>query len=102
MLFRRLVRRPVVAGDQVSFVIDQQESCAAIFQLAREIFPAAYVMELDRLLVRLRRQYIKGGLGQAGWTDEYAGILQGRGVSWQKYPPSSSRSDKYLRLACRF
>jgi hypothetical protein len=43
--------RPVVGGDQFSFVVDEQEGCAAVFQLTREAFATARVVKLYCLLI---------------------------------------------------
>jgi hypothetical protein len=51
----RLVRWPVIGGNQFSFIADQQESCAAIFKLAGEVLAAAHIVERDRLLVGFGR-----------------------------------------------
>ncbi len=49
--FFELGSRPVIGGDQFSFVIDEQESCAAVFQLTGDFFAAALVSKLNRLLI---------------------------------------------------
>ncbi len=48
---RLLGFRPVVTGNQVAFIADEEQSCTAVLKLTREIFAAAYVSKLDCLLV---------------------------------------------------
>jgi hypothetical protein len=43
--------RPVISGNELSFVADEQQGRTAIFELAGEVLPAAHIMESNRFLV---------------------------------------------------
>jgi hypothetical protein len=50
-MFFELWPRPVIGGDQPSLIIDEEESCAAIFQLTGETLAAVHVAKLDCFLI---------------------------------------------------
>jgi hypothetical protein len=50
-MFFNLRLSPVIGGDQFSLIVNEEESCAAVFQLTGKILAAAHVAKLDCLLI---------------------------------------------------